>query len=163
MEKLSERDKTLIRLLQEGLPVCAEPYAEIAARAGLPESEVIGKVGGWLAQGVIRRLGATVRHREVGYRANCMVVWKLGDQARHREVGTLFSSFSQVSHCYRRPAFEDWPYTLYTMVHGPHREDIHSTVARMSSASGIEDYLMVFSVKEWKKTAKKYFSEKEKD
>ncbi|HUU27872.1 MAG TPA: Lrp/AsnC family transcriptional regulator [archaeon] len=159
----SRREKALIRLLQEDLPVCPEPYQEIAARLGLKQEEVLAAVGRWVDCGVIRRFGATVRHFRMGYEANCMVVWKVDELSDHREAGALFATFPQVTHCYRRPPFRDWPYTLYTMVHGRSREEIDNTLAKMSAASGLKDYRLLFSVREWKKTSMKYFSEKEQD
>jgi len=155
----SEADKALIRILQEDLPLVAEPYAEIAVRLGMSEEEVLERVERWCEQGVIRRFGASVRHRQVGYKANCMVVWRVDDPDEQSRVGELFAALPQVTHCYRRPAFRDWPYNLYTMIHGGDREDIDRLIAKMSSASGVQDYRPVFSVKEWKKTSMKYFSE----
>ncbi|MBN2288829.1 MAG: AsnC family transcriptional regulator [Candidatus Glassbacteria bacterium] len=156
---LSETDRALIRILQEDLPLAAEPYAEIAGRLGLTEEEVLERVRRWCDQGVIRRFGASVRHRRVGYKANCMVVWRVDDPLEQRRVGQLFAGFERVTHCYRRPVRKDWPYNLYTMIHGADREDLDRLVAGMSEASGIGDYRLVFSVREWKKTSMKYFSE----
>jgi len=157
----NDKDKALIRLLQEELPICAEPYREIARRLGMEHQEVLERVKRWVDQGVIRRLGATVYHTKVGYKSNCMVVWRLDDPNRHREVGELFAKLPQVTHCYRRGAFKNWPYTLYTMIHGSTKEDIENLLNEMSAASGLKDYQTLFSVKEWKKSSMKYFSEKE--
>ncbi|MFC1614724.1 AsnC family transcriptional regulator [Gemmatimonadota bacterium] len=154
----SETDKALVRILQEELPLTSEPYAEIAGRLGLEEKEVIERVGRWCEQGVIRRFGASVRHRRMGYKTNCMVVWRVDNPDEQRRVSELFTALERVTHCYRRSAFKDWPYNLYTMIHGSGREDIDRLIAEMSSASGINEYRTVFSVKEWKKTSMKYFN-----
>ena len=155
----SETDKALIRILQEDLPLVPEPYAEIAGRLGMTEEEVLARVRRWRTQGVIRRFGASVRHRQMGYKANCMVVWRVDDPGEQRRVGGLFATLPQVTHCYSRPVFKDWPYSLYTMIHGADRTGIDELIAEMSAASGVREYRAVFSIKEWKKTSMRYFSE----
>jgi len=160
---LTLTDKKLICILQEDLPLCSEPYREIAERLGMEHTEVIEKVGRWVEKGVIRRFGATLYHQVVGYKANCMVVWKVDDPEFSRKKGEILAGFPQVTHCYRRPPFENWPYTLYTMIHGYSTGEIDKIVSEMSSASGLTDYCKLNSVKEWKKTSMKYFSEKEGD
>ena len=155
----SETDRALISILQEDLPLVPEPYAEIAGRLGMTEEEVLARVRRWRTQGVIRRFGASVRHRQMGYKANCMVVWRVDDPGEQRRVGELFAVLPQVTHCYLRPTFKDWPYNLYTMIHGADRAEIEELVAEMSQVSGVGEYRAVFSIKEWKKTSMKYFSE----
>lgn len=157
--KFSELEKKLILILQEELPLCPEPYREIAERVGLTHGEVLALVGQWVQAGVIRRFGATVRHQRMGYTANCMVVWRAEGDTGPAEAGRVFAGFPEVTHCYRRPAFEGWPYTLYTMVHGSSPEDIDQTLARMKEASGLADCRVLTSIREWKKTSMKYFSE----
>lgn len=160
---LSLAEKKLIRLLQEDLPLCSEPYSEIAEKVGMEKAEVIEKVGRWVEQGVIRRFGATLYHQRLGYKANCMVVWKVSDPELSKQKGEILAGFPQVTHCYRRPPFANWPYTLYTMIHGSSSEEIDKIVSELSAASGLTDYRRLNSVKEWKKTSMKYFSEKERD
>ena len=160
---LSVTDKKLIRILQEELPLCPEPYREIARRVGLEQAEVIERVGRWVEQGVIRRFGATLYHQRVGYRANCMVVWKVDEPELSGEKGEILAGFAQVTHCYSRPPFEGWPYTLYTMIHGSSAGEIDKIISEMSAATGLTEYCKLKSVKEWKKTSMKYFSEKESD
>lgn len=159
--QFSDKDKKLIRLLQEHLPLVERPYAELAKRTGMREQEVLEKVAAWVDSGIIRRFGAIVRHQRMGYRANCMVVWKVVDPEVANRAGEIFAGFPEVSHCYRRPEFEDWPYTLYTMVHATSQEGIEETLERMKTASGLDEYRGLFSEKEWKKTSMKYFSEEE--
>jgi len=160
---LSLKDKKLIRILQQELPLSPEPYREIAETLGMKQEEVLEKVGRWVEQGVIRRLGATLYHQRAGFKANCMVVWKVDDPQWSKKKGEILAGFQQVSHCYRRPRFEGWPYTLYTMVHGSSNEEVEKIVSEMSAASGLRNYCKLNSVKEWKKTSMKYFSQKESD
>ena len=159
--ELTGTDKKLIRLLQESLPLESRPYAALAEKVGLSEREVMDKVAGWLESGIIRRFGATVRHHKMGYSANCMVVWPVTDPQEADRLGELFAAFPEVTHCYRRPAFEGWPYTLYTMVHSTSQEGIEQTLELMKTASGLSEYRGLFSEKEWKKSSMKYFSEED--
>ncbi|MCE5271272.1 AsnC family transcriptional regulator [bacterium] len=156
------KDRALIRLLQEDLPLVERPYHELAAKVGLTPEEVIQRVRRWSESGVIRRFGASVRHVNMGYKANCMVVWRVETEAA-QAAGKVFAAFPEVTHCYRRPEFPGWPYSLYTMIHGADQEAIEALVARMSAATGLIDYRLVHSVKEWKKTSMKYFADIEKE
>ena len=160
---LSEQDKRLIRLLQESLPLTSRPYAELAERVGMSEREVLDKVAGWVESGIIRRFGATVRHQKMGYSANCMVVWPVTDPDEADRLGGIFAAFPEVTHCYRRPAFNGWPYTLYTMVHSTSQEGIDQTLERMKQASSLSECRSLYSEKEWKKSSMKYFHEEEEE
>lgn len=157
--KLSETDKKLILILQDELPLVAEPYREIAQRVGMSREEVISRVKQWVDAGIIRRFGATVRHQRMGYTANCMVVWKVDGGTDPAEAGKKLAAFPEVTHCYRRPTFDGWPYSLYTMIHGSSPEDIERTLGRMKKATGLTECRELDSLKEWKKTSMKYFSE----
>jgi siroheme decarboxylase len=155
---LDEPQKELVRILQEGLAVEREPFAAAAARLGWPVSRVVEQVRGWLAAGVIRRLGAVVRHRELGFSANGMAVFRLppGDID---EAGRRLAAFTEVSHCYRRPPLPDFPYSLYAMVHGRSEEEVRATVERMATAVGDAAHDVLFSVREFKKMSMRYFVE----
>ncbi len=158
---LSELDKKLIRILQQELPLVARPYEQLGRQVGLSEQEVLKRVASWVESGIIRRFGATVRHQRVGYSANCMVVWKAADDQQADRAGQVFAGFTEVTHCYRRPRFEGWPYSLYTMVHSTSEQGIEQTLERMKQASGLSECRGLFSEKEWKKTSMKYFSQQE--
>ena len=158
---LSEKDKNLIHLLQESLPLVSRPYAALAEKVGMSEREVLERAAAWAQAGIIRRFGATVRHQRMGYSANCMVVWPVTDPDEADRLGAMFAGFPEVTHCYRRPAFEGWPYTLYTMVHSTSQEGIDETLERMKQKSGLSEYRGLYSEKEWKKSSMKYFSEEE--
>ena len=93
----SETDKALIRILQEELPLTSEPYAEIAEKLGLEEKEVIESIRRWCEEGIIRRFGASVRHRRMGYKTNCMVVWRVDDPDEQRRHSWKANSFQEVS------------------------------------------------------------------
>ena len=122
MDQLSQQELELVAALQGGLPLVSRPYAAIAGRVGMSEREVIDHLARWQQDGTIRRLGVIVRHHELGYRANAMVVWNIPDE-RVKEVGQLFGSQPFVTLCYQRPRrLPDWPYNLFCMIHGQDRE-----------------------------------------
>lgn len=155
----SERDKQIIRELQEGLPLVSRPYQVLAKKLNMSEEELLTRVKDFIDRGIIRRFGAAVRHQDLGYVANAMVVWQVPEE-RIEEVGRLMATFGEVSHCYQRPArLPDWPYNLFTVVHGQTHEDCCEIAARLSRASGITNYRLLFSVAELKKGSMKYFVE----
>lgn len=126
---LNGQDRTIIGALQDGLPLVPEPYAELAERAGMSEAELIAGIGELVDRDVIKRFGIVVRHHELGYRANAMVVWDVPD-TDVREVGRLMASFPFVTLCYRRPRrLPLWPYNLFSMIHGKDRRSVEGLVA----------------------------------
>ena len=133
---MSEREKELVRALAPGLALVERPYA-IAA---FPEHAVIETLGAWLDAGIVRRLGAVLRHRRLGYEANAMVVWDVPDEEL-RELGRRLGSDAAVTLCYRRArALPDWRYNLYCMVHGRSRARSLYEVKRISTLHGLGRY-----------------------
>lgn len=127
----------LIAAIQDGLPLVARPYLAIAQRIGCSEAEVIDRLRGMLASGIIKRLGVVVRHHELGYRANAMVVWDVPDD-RVEAIGLQLGEQDCVTLCYQRPRrLPDWPYNLFCMVHGQDRGEVLDCIERMSTALGI--------------------------
>jgi siroheme decarboxylase len=158
MDKLTESDKKLLRLLQRELPLCERPFAALAEQAGLCEDEVILKVRGWLESGIIRRVGAFIVHRQAGYEANGMAVWGVSEE-KVEEYGNKMATHESVSHCYARPRSERWPYRLYTMIHGKTRGEVEEEAKNISGELGIEEYRILFSLRELKKSETKIFME----
>jgi DNA-binding Lrp family transcriptional regulator len=156
---LSEREKEIIRVLQEGVPIVSRPYHVLAGQLGMSEEELLAAIEDFLRRGIIRRFGAAVRHQDLGYVANAMIVWQVPEE-RIEEVGGIMAGFQEVTHCYQRPSFPpEWPYNLFTMVHGRKREDCQQIASRLSQAAGIDDYRLIFSTDELKKSGMKYFLE----
>jgi DNA-binding Lrp family transcriptional regulator len=121
---LDDIDQRLVEAIQDGLPVAARPYALVAERLGIGEGVVIGRIANLLNMGLIKRLGVVVRHRELGYGANAMVVWNIPDAAVDT-VATRLAHFECITLCYRRPRrLPDWPYNLFCMIHGHKRESV---------------------------------------
>jgi DNA-binding Lrp family transcriptional regulator len=111
---------------------------------------------GYQEVGIMRRFAAILRHREAGFTANGMVVWKVPEN-RIDEVGYKLASFSEVSHCYRRPVYPDWQFNLFSMIHARTFEGAEKMAFEMSAAIGIRDYRILFSSREFKKVRVKYF------
>lgn len=153
--KMSEEDARFIRRIQDGIEFKENPYAEIAADLNMTEQEVVARISFLIDKKIIRRFGASIGHRAIGFIYNAMIVWNVPDE-KVREAGTIMASFKEVSHCYERPRFPDppynWPYNMFAMVHGRSAQECESTAKRISNAIGINDYKLIFSVREFKKT-----------
>ncbi len=156
--ELDGGDEALIAAIQGGLPLVPDPYAAIGRRIGLPEAEVIERLQRLLERGVIKRLGVVVRHHELGYRANAMTVWDIPD-AQVDALGACMGGFDFVTLCYRRPRrLPDWPYNLFTMIHGRDREEVLANIARLvrdCSLAGI-DHEVLFSRRRFKQRGALY-------
>ena len=154
---LTDVEQKVIALIQGDLPVTEKPYLEIAEKLGQSEDTILSILKKLSDKGIMRRFGATLRHQKSGYKANAMVAWQV-DEARIEEVGLIMAAFQEVSHCYRRDPAGDWPYNLYTMVHAKNRKTCHDTAKRMSEKASVDNYTLLFSKQELKKTSMRYFS-----
>ncbi|MFO8089073.1 MAG: hypothetical protein R6U13_04495 [Desulfatiglandaceae bacterium] len=153
---LNELEKKVISQIQGDLPGGTTPFAAAAARIGISEEEFLAVIRNLKEQGVIRRFGATLRHQEAGYPSNAMVAWDVPDD-NIPAIGKKLSSFKEVTHCYERLRHADWPYNLYTMIHGTSRDHCRQIAAKLSETINITNYLVLFSEKEFKKTSMQYF------
>ena len=158
--QLTAADRELIKAVQHGLPVVGRPYREIAERLSTTEADVIQRLQALIRTGVIKRFGVVVRHRELGYSANGMVVWNIPDD-RVSELGTCIGTFSCVTLSYRRPRhLPDWPYNLFTMVHGRDREQVKQRVEEIIEACGLQhiNHTILFSKRRFKQRGARYAS-----
>lgn len=146
----------IIKTLQKGLPLVSRPFKEIGRQLDLSEEEVLEIIKSLQNRGLIRRFGATVKHQRLGYRANAMAAWKV-PKDKVVDIGYLFASNDSVSHCYERETVEKWTHNLFTMIHGVSSEKCLNTLRKMSEESGIDDYLVLFSTRELKKSSMRYF------
>jgi siroheme decarboxylase len=153
----TERERIVLGLVQGDLPDSATPYADIAAIAGITEEEVLGLLTRLSELGTIRRFGATLRHQKAGYGANSMVAWFVESDRDVDEVGLVMASRPEITHCYRRRNCLDWPYNLYTMIHGKTPQDCQRVVLELSEATGVDQFDLLFSHRELKKTSMRYF------
>ncbi len=130
-------DHQLIALMQQGLALVSRPYAEIGAKLGLTETEVLKRLALLKQQGVIKRLGVIVNHRRLGYKANAMVVFDVPDTLIS-QIGGHVSQFSFVNLCYQRPRQgQQWPYSLYCMIHGKNRETVLQQLEYLKQSCGL--------------------------
>jgi len=153
---LTEQDRQIIRILQNGMPLVSRPFQTIAEKLKMTEDELIDKIRNFIDNGQIRRFGATVRHFDLGFVANAMVVWDVPEE-KVSETGRIMAGFKEVTHCYRRPRRPGWPYNLFTVVHGQSREYCDEIAKRLSQATGITNYSLIFSAVELKKSSMRYF------
>jgi DNA-binding Lrp family transcriptional regulator len=156
-EGLGPVDIAVIRELQEDFPLIAEPYASMADRIGVREAELFAVAANLKAQGYMRRIAAVLHHRKAGFPANAMGVWVVPAD-RSEDVGLIMGSFRGVSHCYLRPTYPDWPYSIFTMVHGQTAQDCQEIVDAIARATGIGEYALLYSTTEYKKIRLRYFT-----
>ena len=148
----------IVRCIQEDLPLVERPFAAWGESLGMSEEGLLELMAGWVSQGIIRRFAAVLNHRRVGFRGNGMVVWSCPEDLIDR-YGTILSSYPEVSHCYHRPAYPEWPYNLYAMVHGRTEDECHKIARKLGEAVNLRDYRISFSTREFKKVRLKLFVE----
>ncbi len=152
----SQQDREIIKALQEDFPLCEEPYKILAQRAGVSEEEFLQRVQDFVDEKKIRKMGAVLRHREVGFKVNALCAWEVPPENLD-DVAKIMSGHPAVSHCYDRTTAPNWNYNLYTMIHAKTREECDAIVAELSKKSGVKNFQILYSKKEWKKTSMKYF------
>ncbi|MFM9876078.1 MAG: Lrp/AsnC family transcriptional regulator [Nitrosarchaeum sp.] len=154
----TETDKEFIRELQKDMDIIDRPFLDASKKLGLTEHELFEKLKYYENIGVMRRFAAILRHREVGFTANGMIVWNVPDE-KIEEVGLKLGAFPQVSHCYQRPTYPDWPYSVFSMIHCKSEEEAGEMTKTIQSQINIPDYKILFSTREFKKTRVEYFVE----
>jgi len=155
--ELTEEHIQAIRALQEDIPLVERPFEEIARTSGFSESHLFELMDFFESKGYFRRFAGILHHRKAGFSANAMVVWNI-PMEKQDEVGEKMARFPQVSHCYKRPIFPDWPYSLYTMVHGAKAEDCEKVIQKIVQLAGDWPRKNLYSTKEYKKIRLKYFT-----
>lgn len=156
--ELTTRERDLVAAVQDGLPLDPYPYAAVGRMVGLSESEVIEGLRQLIELGVIRRFGLVLSHRNLGYRANGMVVWDVPDDVVG-EVGDRLAALPFVTLCYRRPRrLPDWPYNLFCMIHGRDRRIVEALTEKAARAVGGGEYprAVLFSTRQFKQRGARY-------
>lgn len=154
--KPDEVDKKILILLQDDFPLVSRPFLEVSEKLGISEDEIIRRITAMMESGIIRRFSAAIRHRKLGITANPMLAFKVPAE-RVEEVGKKLASFDEVTHCYERPMVPGkWEYNVFAMVHGYDRGEVEKTVEKIARDIGVEDYDLLYSTKEFKKTYKRY-------
>lgn len=150
----------LIEMLQGDIPLKPNPYEELARRLNTSEEELVERISDMKEKGRIRRLGAILRHRQVGYAFNAMVVFKAEPESEDR-AGSILAGYKEVTHCYVRQVPPDFGYNLFAMVHLHDEAELKPLLADMAANTGLFDYLVIKSVREFKKTSMKYIQRRE--
>jgi DNA-binding Lrp family transcriptional regulator len=157
-----ELDKDVIRATQGDMPVTPEPYAPAAARLGIDVEALLEHMRGMRERGLLRRVAAILYHRRAGFSANGMGVWKVSPE-QISELGPRMASFRGISHCYERPTYEDWPYSVFTMAHGRSKDECDAVLDAIAEQTGIHERATLYSSTEFKKIRLLYFTEDFKD
>jgi siroheme decarboxylase len=153
-----ELDVAVVRATQGDLPVVPEPYAAAAAELGMTVEALLEHLAGMKERGLLRRVAAILFHRRAGFSANGMGVWKVPAE-RILEVGPRMASFRGISHCYQRPTYEDWPYSVFTMAHGRSKEECDAVLDAVAAETGITERATLYSSTEFKKIRLLYFTD----
>ena len=154
----TEDDKDFIRELQKDMEIIDEPFVKAANNLGITEDELFSKMKHYESLGVLRRFAAILRHRQVGFTANGMIVWKVPED-RITSVGETLGSFPQVSHCYERPTYDDWPYNVFSMIHCKTQDEANDVAKTIQNQINVDEFRILFSSREFKKTRVEYFVE----
>jgi DNA-binding Lrp family transcriptional regulator len=154
---ISEDDRAAIRALQEDVPLTPRPFDLWGRQVGLSYEELLDRAYDLRDRKIMRRFSAVLYHRKAGFRANAMGVWRVPDE-RIDEVGNAFAHYQSVSHCYQRPTYEDWPYSVFSMVHGRSVEECENVLRAMAEETRLTDYTSLYSTREYKKTRVRYFT-----
>ncbi len=156
---LTDLEVAAIRVVQHDLPAIERPFAAYAEQIGegVTEDDVLAMLASFKERKLMRRFAAVMNHRSAGFKANAMGVWAV-PESQLGEIGPQMAGFAAVSHCYRRPTYDDWPYSVFTMVHGRSARDCEATVDAIRTETGIDEYCLLWSIKEYKKVRLEYFT-----
>ncbi len=155
---LTDKEKKIVRVTQHDIPIISRPFSYYASLLDVDEDELILKLREFKDRGVMRRFAAILFHRKAGFSANGMSVWRVPEE-RVEEVGIRMAGFRRVSHCYEREVNGVWHYNMFCMVHGRDRDEVESTVYKIGRETGIKDFLILYSLREFKKQRISYFTE----
>jgi siroheme decarboxylase len=156
--ELSELDVAVIRATQGPMEVLPEPFAPAAAELGMAQEALLAHLESMQERRALRRVAAILFHRRAGFSANGMGVWRVPEE-RIPELGPRMASFRGISHCYQRPTYADWPYSVFTMAHGRSKEECDAILDSIAEDTGIEDRRTLYSSTEFKKCRLRYFTD----
>jgi siroheme decarboxylase len=151
-------DVAVIRALQGDMPVIPEPYAPAAQELGITQERFLDHLAGMQERGLLRRVAAILYHRRAGFSANGMGVWKVPEE-QILDVGRRMAAVRGISHCYQRPTYADWPYSVFTMAHGRSKEECDAILDSIAETHGITERATLYSSTEFKKIRLLYFTD----
>jgi len=155
-----EVDIAVIRALQGPMAVVDRPYYAAAREAGMTEEELLAHLEGMVERKLLRRVAAILFHRRAGFSANGMGVWRVPED-QVLEVGRRMAAVRGISHCYQRPTYPDWPYSVFTMAHGRSKDECDAILDRIAADHDLhgEDRAVLYSSTEFKKIRLHYFTD----
>ena len=155
-----EHDIAVIRALQGPMEAIERPYAPAAAELGLTTDELLDHLRGMVDRKILRRVAAILYHRRAGFSANGMGVWRVPEEDI-ADVGGRMAAVRGISHCYQRPTYEDWPYSVFTMAHGRSKEECDAVLQSIADEHELhgEDRATLYSSTEFKKIRLHYFTD----
>ena len=153
-----ERDIAVIRALQGDMPVVSEPYAAAAEQLGMGQDDLLAHLEQMQERRLLRRVAAILFHRRAGFSANGMGVWKVPDD-QVMELGPRMAAYRGISHCYQRPTYKDWPYSIFTMAHGRSKDECDAILDSIASQTGVDERATLYSSTEFKKIRLLYFTD----
>ncbi|MDR2825631.1 MAG: Lrp/AsnC family transcriptional regulator [Deltaproteobacteria bacterium] len=157
-QNFTETERNILRIVQEDLPESLTPYADIAKIAGTDEDFVLNLLRRLKDTGSIRRFGASIKHQRAGYSHNAMIAWTAHDLAEAEQAGAIAATHPLISHCYYRPSIApDWPYNMFTMTHGRHKDQYLEVIDFILQNTTLKTYAVLRSLKELKKISMLYF------
>ena len=148
--------KKICKELEGAFPIDARPYKVMAERIGYGEKDFIKAVKKYKREGLLKKIGVSLDYRRLGIRANAMVVWIVPGE-KIKEAAKAMCGFAEVTHCYQRPTLRYWPYNLFTMIHAKTKRGCEEIARRISRATAIPRYQLIYSTKELKKKRMRYF------
>lgn len=156
-KKISDIESKILAALQGGFPRSQTPYKDVAEIVGIETKQLLAILRDWRQEGKLRRIGSIIDHFKVGISGGAMVAWRV-EPERVEQVGTKLAGFKEVTHAYERKTAENWPFNIYTMVHGADIQEVEQIVKCMSQACGVSDYRILVTEKELKKVPPTYIT-----
>ena len=147
----------IIKLAQYDIEMVSEPFAKIVKELDIDYDTFFTILNQLQEAGIMRRFASILNHRKAGFNANAMVVWDV-DEKNGEEIGASAAAFSAVSHCYLRPKYANWPFNLFTMVHGKTTEETNSIIDEMAKEIPNKSHMPLYSSREFKKIRIEYFT-----
>jgi DNA-binding Lrp family transcriptional regulator len=146
-------DQAILHIMRDGIPLVEEPFLEVAKKIGISQGEVIARLKMLIKNRVIRRFGVSINHKKIGMAANALVAWRV-PQNRIEEMGELMSKYEKITHCYERRIIPGkWEYNLFTVIHGYDRESVKKFIKNLSESTGLNEYVIMFSTKQFKRSS----------
>ncbi|AOT69165.1 AsnC family transcriptional regulator [Geosporobacter ferrireducens] len=150
---LDKLDKKILTEISKDLSISKDFFGEIASKLGISKGEVIERLKRMQYAGILKRIAPVVKHYNTGYVFNAMIVWAVDDETDKSKISMLMKAYENISHVYEREKGPNWPYNMYTMIHGRSCEEIKSVVAALSKCIDSEVYKVLFTKRQWKKAS----------